>query len=172
MTLVVTAAFGGYLLTGLSGVYLGAYRPPSFCLAFVCGFGLKWLCTYLRFTDTVDRTIMLRLSGALTDVLVVCGIAAVSLEVVAGHALPLLALFIFGLALCWAVFYVGGPRIFRDLWFEKALFTWGWVTGGPSPWRCCVWSTRATSRRFWTRSPAPICLWRRWKSVWCHLRRC
>ena len=129
VALVVTAAFGGYLLTGLGSVYLGAYRPPSFCLAFVCGFGLRWLCTRLRFADTVDRTIMLRLSGALTDVLVVCGIAAVSLEVVARHALPLLALFVFGLALCWAVFYIGGPRIFRDLWFEKALFTWGWVTG-------------------------------------------
>ena len=129
VALVVTAAFGGYLLTGLGGVYLGEYRPPSFCLAFVCGFGLKHLCTRLRFADTVDRTVMLRLSGALTDVLVVCGIAAVSLEIVARHALPLLALFVFGLALCWAVFYVGGPRIFRDLWFEKALFTWGWVTG-------------------------------------------
>ena len=129
VALVVTAAFGGYLLTGLGSVYMGAYRPPSFCLAFVCGFGLRWLCTRLRFADTVDRTIMLRLSGALTDVLVVCGIAAVSLEVVARQALPLLALFVFGLALCWAVFYIGGPRIFRDLWFEKALFTWGWVTG-------------------------------------------
>ncbi len=129
VALVVTAAFGGYLLTGLSGAYLGAYRPPSFCLAFGCGFGLKHLSARLRFADTIDRTVMLRLSGALTDVLVVCGIAALNLEVVAGHALPLLALFVFGLALCWAVFSVGGPRIFHDLWFEKALFTWGWVTG-------------------------------------------
>ncbi len=129
VALVVTAAVGGYLLTGLSSAYLGEYRPPSFCLAFVCGFGLKRLCTALNFADAVDRTVMLRLNGALTDVLVVCGIAAVNLDIVARHALPLTALFVFGLVLCWAVFYISGPRIFRDLWFEKALFTWGWVTG-------------------------------------------
>lgn len=72
---------------------------------------------------------MVRISGALTDVLVVCGIAAINLEIVARYALPLGCLFAFGLLLCWAVFYVSGPRAFRELWFEKALFTWGWVTG-------------------------------------------
>lgn len=127
--LVVVAALGGYLLTGLSSAYLGEYRPPSFCLAFVCGFGLRRVANRLRFADMIDRTVMLRLNGALTDVLVVCGIASVNLEVVARYALPLAGLFVFGLLLCWAVFYVSGPRSFRELWFEKALFTWGWVTG-------------------------------------------
>ena len=129
ITLVVVAAAGGYLLARLSGAFLDGYRPPSFCLAFICGFGLKHACTRLQLTDAIDRTVMIRISGALTDVLVVCGIAAINLEIVARYALPLGCLFVFGLALCWAVFYVNGPRAFRELWFEKALFTWGWVTG-------------------------------------------
>ena len=72
---------------------------------------------------------MARISGALTDGLVVCGIAALNLDIVVRYALPLGCLFAFGLLLCWTIFYVSGPRAFRELWFEKALFTWGWVTG-------------------------------------------
>ena len=129
VALVAVAATGGYLLASAVAVLLDGYRPPSFCLAFICGFGLKHACTRLQLTDTIDRTVMVRISGALTDVLVVCGIAAINLEIVARYALPLGCLFAFGLTLCWAVFYVNGPRAFRELWFEKALFTWGWVTG-------------------------------------------
>ena len=129
VALVAVAAAGGYLLAGLSGALLGGYRPPSFCLAFVCGFGLKYACARLQLTDTIDHAVMARISGALTDGLVVCGIAAINLDIVARYALPLGCLFAFGLLLCWTIFYVSGPRAFRELWFEKALFTWGWVTG-------------------------------------------
>lgn len=129
VALVALAATGGYLLASAVAVLLDGYRPPSFCLAFICGFGLKYVCARVQLADTIDRAVMARISGALTDVLVVCGIAAINLEIVARYALPLGCLFAFGLTLCWAVFYVNGPRAFRELWFEKALFTWGWVTG-------------------------------------------
>lgn len=129
VALVAVAATGGHLLASAVAVLLDGYRPPSFCLAFICGFGLKYACTRLHLTDAIDRAVMVRISGALTDVLVVCGIAAINLEIVARYTLPLGCLFAFGLVLCWAVFYVNGPRAFRELWFEKALFTWGWVTG-------------------------------------------
>lgn len=129
VALVAVAASGGYLLAGAVATLLDGYRPPNFCLAFICGFGLKHACVRLQLRDTIDCPVMARISGALTDVLVVCGIAAINLDIVARYALPLGCLFAFGLLLCWAVFYVSGPRAFRELWFEKALFTWGWVTG-------------------------------------------
>ena len=129
VALVAVAAAGGYLLAGAVATLLDGYRPPNFCLAFICGFGLKHACVRLQLRDTIDCPVMARISGALTDVLVVCGIAAINLDIVVQYALPLGCLFAFGLLLCWVVFYVNGRRAFRELWFEKALFTWGWVTG-------------------------------------------
>ena len=69
------------------------------------------------------------LAGGLTDILVVFGIASIKIAIVIKYALPLSLLFVFGIALCVFIFLWMGPRFFETCWFEKSLFTWGWITG-------------------------------------------
>ena len=129
LALIASAALGGFFIGQWSTEYLGSYRLPTFCLAFVCGVVLKQACEVLHVWDYIDRRTVVRLNSALTDVLVVCGIASINLHVVGRYALPLLALFVFGLVLCWALFYFGARSTLGEMWFEKGLYTWGWVTG-------------------------------------------
>ncbi|MBT4610025.1 MAG: sodium:glutamate symporter, partial [Gemmatimonadetes bacterium] len=70
-----------------------------------------------------------RLSGALTDILVVFGIASIRVEVLVEYAAPLTLLLVTGLVLCVVLIRGLGPRFFRDHWLERSLFTWGWITG-------------------------------------------
>jgi ESS family glutamate:Na+ symporter len=77
----------------------------------------------------VDRKTVGHLAGGLTDILVVFGIASVKIAIVIKYALPLALLFVFGIALCAFIFFWMGPRFFETYWFEKSLFTWGWITG-------------------------------------------
>ncbi len=127
--LIAAAALGGFFLGQWSEQYFGVYRIPTFCVAFLCACVVRHLLTVSQVFGYVDRTIMVRLGGSLTDVLVVAGIATINPQVVIDYAGPLLALFAFGLCLCWGLFRLCGPRVFAELWFEKSVFTWGWVTG-------------------------------------------
>jgi ESS family glutamate:Na+ symporter len=68
-------------------------------------------------------------AGGLTDILVVFGIASIKIAIVIKYAFPLALLFLFGLGLCAFIFFWMGPRFFETFWFEKSLFTWGWITG-------------------------------------------
>ena len=69
------------------------------------------------------------LSGTLTDFLVVFGIASIKLSILIKYALPLALLFGAGIVLSSLLFRLLGPRFFLSFWFEKSLFTWGWITG-------------------------------------------
>ncbi len=72
---------------------------------------------------------MTHLGGALTDVLVVFGIASIKPAILVEYAAPLALLFAVGIASCCFLFRYLGPRFFRAFWFERSLFTWGWITG-------------------------------------------
>ena len=77
----------------------------------------------------IEPKVLGRLSGTFTDLLVAFGVASIKLSVVAKYALPLIALFVFGLLYCLFIFFYMGPRMLKDNWYEKGLFTWGWITG-------------------------------------------
>jgi ESS family glutamate:Na+ symporter len=127
--LICCAAVGGYFLSTWSGKVFPQFRLPVFCVAYVVALVLTG---GLRATDAiryVDRKTVGHLAGALTDILVVFGIASIKIAIVIKYALPLALLFVFGIALCAFIFFWMGPRFFETYWFEKSLFTWGWITG-------------------------------------------
>src|SRR5699024_3995714 len=70
-----------------------------------------------------------RIGGSATDYLVAIGIASINITVVLDYVIPLIVLFIFGILWAYGIFYFIGPNIFKDFWFENALFGWGWSTG-------------------------------------------
>jgi ESS family glutamate:Na+ symporter len=127
--LVCCAAVGGYFLSSWSGKVLPQFRLPAFCVAYVLSLVLAKGLQTTHAIRYVDRKTVAHLAGGLTDILVVFGIASIKITIVIKYALPLALLFVFGLALCAFIFFWMGPRFFETHWFEKSLFTWGWITG-------------------------------------------
>src|SRR5699024_10913967 len=77
----------------------------------------------------INQRVIDRIGGSATDYLVAIGIASINIAVVMDYATPLIILFVFGTVWAYLIFRVIGHNIFRDLWFEKSLFRWGWSTG-------------------------------------------
>ncbi len=127
--LVCCAAVGGYFLSSWWGKFLPQFRLPVFCVAYVVSLVLAKGLHNSRAIRYVDARTVSHLAGGLTDILVVFGIASIKITIVIKYAFPLALLFLFGLALCALIFFWMGPRFFETYWFEKSLFTWGWITG-------------------------------------------
>ena len=127
--LVAAAAVSGYFLTRAASLLSPQYSLPMFCAAYVTASALYGLMRAAGVVKYVDRRTMGHLGGALTDVLVVFGILSIEPAILVKYAVPLVALFTAGIVLCALIFRLLGPRFFADFWFERSLFTWGWVTG-------------------------------------------
>lgn len=129
IAIVSAAAASGYYLTTATSYFFPEYNLPMFCAAYITASILFALMSVSGVSDYVDRQTMGHLGGALTDVLIVFGIMSIKPAILVQYAGPLFLLFLAGLLLCGMIFRFIGPRIFEDYWFERALFTWGWVTG-------------------------------------------
>jgi glutamate:Na+ symporter, ESS family len=62
-------------------------------------------------------------------VLVAVAITSIVPRVVADNLAPLILLFVFGLIYCVVLLRYVTPLFFSDHWFERGIFTWGWMTG-------------------------------------------
>ncbi|PLX34947.1 MAG: sodium:glutamate symporter [Clostridiales bacterium] len=119
----------GYYIAKFGAKLMPQIRIPTFCVAFIVGVILMKVFENTGADKYIDKRIVTRISGSATDMLVAFGIASIKLPVVVAYAGPLALLFLFGLAYCWFMFRVLGPRMFTTYWFEKSIFTWGWATG-------------------------------------------
>lgn len=128
LALIAAMALLGYSANQYAAVLLIKSPFPGFCAVFLVAISARQLLSLTGALRYVDPRTTARLCGTATDFLVVFGIASIDLRVLAKYAFPLLLLFAFGTLLCWALFLLGA-RVFRQLWFEKALYTWGWATG-------------------------------------------
>lgn len=128
-SLIAAAGLAGYYASHWAATWFDAFRLPVFCLAFVAGSLLRLGLRATGAIDYVDRKTMGHLCGSLTDLLVVFGIASIRIPVLIEYALPLSILLLAGIAVCGALFRCLGPRFFAEHWFERSLFTWGWITG-------------------------------------------
>lgn len=123
---VVTAA--GYAV-GLGIEALWGVKVPLFATAFLTGMLMRVLLDLTPAKKYVDGTTVKSISGAATDLLVAVGIASIVPSIVMSYALPLALLLAFGVVYCVLIFRFVTPRIFKDGWLERGLFTWGWATG-------------------------------------------
>jgi len=98
-------------------------------MAYVAAIVLQRVLRFTKVEQYVDGKTMTHLGGALTDLLVVFGIASIKLSVLIEFAVPLSLMFAAGIATCGLLFRLLGPRFFAAYWFEHSLFTWGWITG-------------------------------------------
>lgn len=130
VAIVFFIAMSGYYLSQWGEQLLNnAVAIPAFSLAFLVGLVIKKILEVTKGDRYVSREVVESISGTATDLLVAFGIASISLSVVVDYALPLVLLFLFGIALAYSYFKFASGHFFTTYPFEKGIFTWGWSTG-------------------------------------------
>lgn len=132
---VESLAFQGGIVVAISAVaYLAqlwfkatfpSVTVPVFSLAFIFGLLVNLPFQKMKGAMLIDKPSINSISGAATDVLILCGIASVKPSVVLDHLVPLLILFAVGLAVVLFVGLVIAPRVLQENWFEKQIFSFG-----------------------------------------------
>ncbi|UCD29762.1 MAG: hypothetical protein JSV03_04570, partial [Planctomycetota bacterium] len=118
------------LMAGLlPGKYADKYDLPEFCLALLAGALIQKMLNMAKIGHYVDRRIMSRIGSAVSDYLIAFGIASIKITVVLEYAVPLMIMILLGLLYCLGLFWFVGRKIFRNFWFERGIFVYGWNTG-------------------------------------------
>lgn len=127
--LICITALGGYGISKLIGFYFPQLMLPVFSCAFVFAIFVKWILVKSKVDKLFCPKTIGHLNGVFTDYLVAFGIASVKISLIIKYIIPLSILLIVGLIVtAFYVFYFS-KKIFKEDWFEKSLFTWGWYTG-------------------------------------------
>lgn len=102
---------------------------PVFACAFLVGCLVRILMKRSGAIDHFEDKLLSFSAGAATDYLVVFGIASIKITVLITYAVPFLTLMLIGMTLCLFLMFYVAPRMLGDHWFEKGVFSWGWMTG-------------------------------------------
>ncbi len=106
----------------------GDYWLPLFAIAMLVGASLQGLLEIVGVGQYVDRTTIRRLGSLCADYLIAFGVASIKLSVVQDYAGPIVLLSVFGFLYSVGVLFLGA-HVFRNFWFERSIFTYGWLTG-------------------------------------------
>nr|WP_187440835.1 sodium:glutamate symporter [Corynebacterium urealyticum] len=128
IAVLTVTIFLANILTNWVNETFPALSFPLFAMAFLVGLAGVGALHLLKAPHYLDTKLMGSVSGASTDFLVAVGIASIIPAVVASYIVPLIILFLVGLAFCLFLFFYIAPRTFDHGWFERAVFGWGWAT--------------------------------------------
>ena len=129
LAIISAIALGGYGISKLAAYYMPGFELPVFSCAFVAGIIIKKMLDKTRASESICPQTVGHISGTMTDYLVAFGIASIKLSVVLEYIVPLAILLLSGLAVTLIYVFFMGRKLMKECWFEKALFTWGWITG-------------------------------------------
>ena len=102
---------------------------PVFSCAYIAGILIKLVFDRTKVSEKICPKISSSLSGMFTDYLVAFGIASIKISVVSQYLVPMIVLILCGLIFTTIYVYFAAKYIFKEYWFEKAMFSWGWFTG-------------------------------------------
>ncbi|MFN0196421.1 MAG: sodium/glutamate symporter [Planctomycetaceae bacterium] len=102
---------------------------PKFAVAMLMGALLQISLNCLGVGKYIDRHLIGRIGSSASDFLIAFGIVSIKISIVVEYLLPILIMSAFGLIFCLVYFWCIGRRIFRNFWFERSLFVFGWTTG-------------------------------------------
>lgn len=129
LSVIGLVVLGGYLISkGVSRV-APMLELPVFSCSYIVGILVKFVCDRTKVTEYVCPETSSSLSGMFTDYLVAFGIASIKISVVSQYLVPMLILLFAGLIFTACYIYIAAKHIFKEYWFEKAMFSWGWFTG-------------------------------------------
>jgi len=128
-SLVLLATLIGYLFYNWYKQYLPDIEIPVMCLTMLAGVFIQSILNRTHFCDSVDKHTIDRIGSMLTDYLVGFGIASISITVVQSYLSPIIVLCILGTIWPLIMVFVVGKKLFRNCWFERSIFIFGWCTG-------------------------------------------
>jgi ESS family glutamate:Na+ symporter len=132
LAIVLAAVMIGQALgDGLKAVW-PALDFPVFALAMLSGVLIQVVLDQIGIGRSVDRGTITRIGSLASDFLIAFGICAIQPRVVGAYVVPILLMGLFGVVYSVAIFWFVGRRIYRNYWFERGLFTYGWNTGLPA----------------------------------------
>lgn len=137
---LVFASFGiGYAAkTGLDILFPKA-SFPLMCLTMLAGLLIQCVLSLFKHDKYVDKKTIDNFSGCMTDYLVAFGVATIKLSIVTEYWALILSL----IGIIWPllIIFVVGKKLFRNFWFERSIFIYGYLTGivavGMTLLRCC-----------------------------------
>lgn len=130
VSLALLAFALAFLINHLVKIALpGKYSLPLFAFAMLAGAGLQKALNRLGLGEFVDKATMNRIGSATSDFLIGFGVASIKLSVVLQYWRPLLVMSLFGVAYSLGLLWFVGRPIFRNFWFERSVFVYGWNTG-------------------------------------------
>jgi ESS family glutamate:Na+ symporter len=107
----------------------GKYSLPLFAFSMLAGALIQKTLDWMDLGQFVDKDIMGRIGSATSDFLIAFGVASIKLGVVLEYWQPLLVMSLFGVIYSVALLWFIGRRIFRNFWFSRSVFVYGWNTG-------------------------------------------
>lgn len=129
LILVLFATMIGYYLSQFGESLYANLSIPAFSLAFLVGLILKNLMQLVKADEYIDNRIMNSIGGTATDLLVAFGIASINLTVIVENMIPFSILIAFGIIISYFFYRILSKNYFQENWFEKGIFTFGWITG-------------------------------------------
>ncbi len=124
---IVTAS--AYYLSSFISDFYEFVSIPVFACAFLIGCLVRAIMKRTGAIPHFENRLFSFSAGAATDYLVVFGIASIKITVLISYALPFLLLMLMGMLLCLFLLFFVAPRMLGNHWFEKGIFSWGWMTG-------------------------------------------
>ena len=129
LSVIALVVLGGYLISKGVTSLAPSLELPVFSCAYIVGMLVKLVCDRTKVSERICPETSSSLSGAFTDYLVAFGIASIKISVVTQYLVPMVILFACGLAFTSCYIFFAAKHIFKEYWFEKAMFSWGWFTG-------------------------------------------
>ncbi|MCG1008831.1 sodium:glutamate symporter [Salinicoccus sp. ID82-1] len=129
LAIVVLVTTIGYYLSVFGESLYANLAIPAFSLSFLSGLILMQMMQAVKVDQYIDKGIMSKIGGSATDILVAFGIASINLTVVANNIVPFTILILFGIAFAFFFYRFVSQLYFQENWFEKGIFTFGWITG-------------------------------------------
>ena len=117
----------------VSANYLSSFSEnvqiPTFVTGFLAGMFVRIIAKRTNANLYLCDKAFNHAAGISTDYLIIFGISAIKITVLAQYLLPMVILATGGIIFTlWLILWVA-PRMLGKDWFEKGLFTWGWLTG-------------------------------------------
>lgn len=129
VSLIAVVTTAAYFVSEFLSSFNKFVSMPVFAGAFLIGCIARVLLRKTGALHHFEDRLLSFTAGSATDYLVVFGIASIKITVLITYVIPFLALMFMGLSLCIFLMFYVAPRMLGERWFEKGVFSWGWMTG-------------------------------------------
>lgn len=129
LALTLLATLCGYKFYDWYKQYLPNIELPVMCLTMIFGVIIQTILNHTPFRDSVDEHVEGRIGSMVTDYLVGFGVASISITVVLEFIGPIIILCLLGTLTSLALVFIVGRKLFKNFWFERSIFVFGWTTG-------------------------------------------